>query len=114
MFDETELEADIEALRDQLPDDVEAQDAPRPSRQRRQRGFSDTLVRKRIELTLSEEETKSFFVKVKEELQFIPAQVKVLEYWHEKRCSRLRATTISSLRSVRFIRLASALRQRHC
>ena len=65
LFDETELEADIEALRDQLPDDVEEQDAPRPSRQRRQRGFSDTLVRERIELTLSEEEkvgaTKTFF-----------------------------------------------------
>lgn len=88
LFDETELEADIEALRDQLPDDVEEQDAPRPSRQRRQRGFSDTLVRERIELTLSEEEkvgaTKTFFAKVKEELQFIPAQLKVLEYWQEK------------------------------
>jgi len=39
-------------------------------------------------LTLSDEEkaaaSKTFFTKVKEELQFIPAQLKVLEYWQEK------------------------------
>ncbi|SEL04543.1 hypothetical protein [Ectothiorhodospira marina] len=28
--------------------------------------------------------TKTFFTKVKEELHFIPAQLKVLEYWQEK------------------------------
>ena len=66
-FDEPELEAEIDALRNQLPDDVEAdvQDAPRVSRQRRQRGFSDDLVRERTELTLSEEQkagaTQTFF-----------------------------------------------------
>lgn len=88
LFDETELEAEIDTLRDQLPDDVDEPDAPRVSRQRRQRGFSDKLIRERIELTLSEEQkagaTKTFFTKVKEELQFIPAQLKVLEYWQEK------------------------------
>ncbi|MFB2907205.1 IS66 family transposase, partial [Aeromonas jandaei] len=46
------------------------------------------LLRERIELTLSDEEkagaSKVFFSKVKEELQFIPAQLKVLEYWQEK------------------------------
>jgi hypothetical protein len=88
LFDEAELEAEIDALRDQLPDDVEEEDAPRASRKRRQRGFSDQLLRERIELTLSDEEkagaSKTFFTKVKEELQFIPAQLKVLEYWQEK------------------------------
>lgn len=88
LFDEAELEAEIEALRDQLLDDVEEEDAPRAPRKRRQRGFSDTLLRERIELALSEEEkagaSKTFFTKVKEELQFIPAQLKVLEYWQEK------------------------------
>jgi transposase len=73
---------------DQLPDDVEEEDTPRTSRKRRQRGFSDKLLRERIELTLSDEEkagaTKTFFSKVKEELEFIPAQLKVLEYWQEK------------------------------
>ena len=58
------------------------------SRKRRTRGFSDKLLRERIELTLSDEEkagaSKTFFTKVKEELEFIPAQLKVLEYWQEK------------------------------
>lgn len=88
LFDEAELEVEIDLLRDQLPDDLEEADAPKASRQRRQRGFSDQLLRERIELTLSEEEkagaSKTFFTKVKEELQFIPAQLKVLEYWQEK------------------------------
>ncbi len=88
LFDEAELEAEIDDLRDQLPDDVAEEEAPPASRKRRQRGFSDTLLRERIELTLSDEEkagaSKTFFTKVKEELQFIPAQLKVLEYWQEK------------------------------
>jgi len=85
LFDEAELEVEIDALRDQLPDDVKEEDAPPASRKRRQRGFSDTLLRERIELTLSDEDkagaSKTFFTKVKEELQFISAQLKVLEYW---------------------------------
>ncbi|MCG5514812.1 MULTISPECIES: IS66 family transposase, partial [unclassified Ectothiorhodospira] len=89
LFNEAELEAEIDALRDQLPDDdTEEDDAPRAPRKRRQRSFSDELLRERIELTLSDEEkagaTKTFFTKVKEELHFIPAQLKVLEYWQEK------------------------------
>ena len=39
-------------------------------------------------LTLNDEEkagaVKTFFTKVKEELEFIPAVMKVLEYWQEK------------------------------
>ena len=88
LFDEAELEAEIDVLRDQLPDDVEEKGAPPASRKRRQRGFSDTLPRERIELTLNDEDkaggSKIFFTKVKEELHFIPAQLKVLEYWQEK------------------------------
>jgi transposase len=88
LFDEAELEVEIDALRDQLPDDVKEDEAPPASRKRRQRGFSDKLLRERIELTLSDEDkvgaSKTFFTKVKEELQFIPAQLKVLEYWQEK------------------------------
>jgi transposase len=88
LFDEAELEVEIDVLRDQLPDDVVEEEAPPASRKRRQRGFSDKLLRERIELTLSDEEkvgaSKTFFTKVKEELQFIPAQLKVLEYWQEK------------------------------
>ena len=88
LFDEAELEAEIDALRDQLPDDVEEQERPRASRKRRQRGFSDQLRRERIELTLGDDEkagaSKTFFTKLKEELAFIPAQLKVIEYWQEK------------------------------
>lgn len=85
LFDEVELEAAIEALIEQLPEDV----LPEMVRSRkRQRGFSDKLTRVRVELRLSEEEkvgaTSTFFSKVKEELDIIPAQVRVLEYWQEK------------------------------
>ena len=76
----------MDALLAQLPDDLpqtaEAKAKPR------QRGFSASLLRERIELTLSDEQkagaSKVFFTKVKEELQFIPAQLKVLEIWQEK------------------------------
>lgn len=88
LFDETELEAEIEALRDQLPEDLQEADAPQAARKQRERGFSASLSRERIELALSDDEkagaSKTFFTKVKEELLFIPAQLKVLEYWQEK------------------------------
>jgi len=88
LFDEAELEAEIDALRDQLPDDVEEEDTPKSTTRKRQRGFSEALVRERVELCLSDEEkagaSRTFFTKVKEELEFIPAQLKVLEYWQEK------------------------------
>ena len=68
LFDEAELEADMDALLAQLPDDLpqtaEAKAKPR------QRGFSASLLRERIELTLSDEQkagaSKVFFTKVKE------------------------------------------------
>ena len=91
LFDEAEMEAEIDRLREQLPDGVEGDandDSTKPSRNRRQRGFSESLLRERIELTLTDEQKvgaiKTFFTKVKEELEFIPAQLKVLEYWQEK------------------------------
>jgi transposase len=88
LFDEAELEVEIDTRRDQLPDYVAEEEEPPASRKRRQRGFSGTLLRERIELTFSHEEkvdaSKVFFTKVKEELQFIPAQLEVLEYWQEK------------------------------
>ncbi|HHR4685482.1 TPA: IS66 family transposase [Salmonella enterica] len=86
LFDEAELEADIDALLAQLPDDLPQTAAAKAKP--RQRGFSASLLRERIELTLSDEQkagaSKVFFTKVKEELQFIPAQLKVLEIWQEK------------------------------
>src|SRR5699024_4356345 len=86
LFDEAETEVEMEALAEQLPE-TDAQRA-RPQRKRRQRGFSETLPRERIELPLADEDkrgaSKVFFAKVKEELHYVPAQLKVLEYWQEK------------------------------
>lgn len=91
LFDEAELEAQLDERFDVLPETREesAEIAQqRKVRQTRQRGFSANLVRERIEHTLTELEKasaeKTFFTKVKEELHYIPAQLKVLEHWQEK------------------------------
>ena len=83
-FDEAELEIALSDLEQQIPDDQ-----PPPKRLRKKRaGFSDKLPRVRVDLTLSDEEkqgaVKTFFTKVKEELDIIPAQAQVIEYWQEK------------------------------
>lgn len=84
LFDEAEVEVALCELEEQLPEE----DWVRPQKKKRKRGFSDKLLRVQIQFTLSDEEkagaVKTFFTKVKEELEFIPAQVKVLEYWQEK------------------------------
>ena len=85
LFDEAEMEVALEDLEEQLPD---TNDQPSSKSKKRNRRFPDTLPRKRIELRLSEAEkagaNSTFFSKVKEELEFIPAQLNVLEYWQEK------------------------------
>jgi len=88
LFDEAEAQAEMEDLAERLPETDTQEHGVRPQRKRRQRGFSDSLPRERIELTLPAEDkvgaSKVFFAKVKEELHYIPAQLKVLEYWQEK------------------------------
>lgn len=83
-FDEAELEEAFNDLESQIPDEHKPEKPPRKKRC----GFSDKLPRVRVELTLSEEEKagaiNTFFTKVKEELDIIPAQAQVLEYWQEK------------------------------
>ena len=85
LFDEAELEAALDELTDETDTKGESK---KPKPKKRQRGFSDKLARVRIELTLSEDEKagaqRTFFTKVKEELEFIPATMQVLEYWQEK------------------------------
>ncbi len=88
LFDETELEAQLDELFETLPEasDENAElTQARKVRQTRQRGFSANLVRERIEHTLTEMEEagadRTFFTKVKEELHYMPAQLKVLEHW---------------------------------
>ena len=84
LFDEAEIEVALSELEEQLPEE----DRVRPQKKKRKRGFSDKLQRVQIHLALTDEEkegaAKTFFTKVKEELEFIPAQLKVLEYWQEK------------------------------
>jgi len=87
LFDEVELEqaiADIDAL---LPDEL-LTEAAVAAKKTRKRGFSPSLTRVRVELTLTDVEktgaARTFFTKVKEELEYIPAQLNILEYWQEK------------------------------
>ena len=86
IFDEAELDVALGDLAEQLPEDEDVVRKTRPKT--RKRGFSDALARLQIHLRLSDEEkqgaTKTFFTKVKEELDIIPAQARVLEYWQEK------------------------------
>ena len=82
-FDEAELEVALSDIESQLPDDAPG----KPPRKKRE-GFSDKLPRVRINIALSDEENagacKTFFTKVKEELDIIPAQARVIQYWQEK------------------------------
>tara|TARA_R110001592_G_scaffold266204_1_gene531914 strand:- start:2804 stop:3340 length:537 start_codon:yes stop_codon:yes gene_type:complete len=79
LFDEAEIEVTLSELEEQLPEE----DRVRPQKKKRKRGFSDKLQRVQIHLVLTDEEkegaTKTFFTKVKEELEFIPAQVAVCQ-----------------------------------
>lgn len=82
-FDEAELEVALGDLEAQLPEE------PLPKQPRKKRkGFSNKLPRLRVELSLTDEEkagaSKTFFTKVKEELDIVPAQARVIEYWQEK------------------------------
>jgi len=66
---------------------AEPSDKPKP-RKGRGKGFSKDLPRIKKYLELSEAERtnalETFFVKVKEELDIIPARVQVIEHWQEK------------------------------
>ena len=82
-FDEAEIEVALSELEAQLSED------PSPKKPRKKRkGFSDQLPRIRVDLRLTDEEkagaAKTFFTKVKEELDIVPAQARVIEYWQEK------------------------------
>ena len=78
--DDGEIEADDES--------AEQSSAAKPKKTRSRKGFSPDLPRIQKYLRLSDEEregaTETFFVKVKEELDIIPAQVQVIEIMQEK------------------------------
>ena len=84
-FDEAELEQALSDVEQQL---AEAGEPPKRKPRKKRQGFSDKLPRIRVDLPLSEEDkagaSKTFFAKVKEELDIIPAKAQVIEYWQEK------------------------------
>ena len=85
LFDEAELEVSLKEVEKEL-----AEAEPKKPRKRRTKadGFDENLPRIQVRLTLDEEEkagaNKTFFSKVKEELDIVPAQARVIEYWQEK------------------------------
>ena len=85
-FDEAELEQALSDVEQQL---VEAGEPPTNKAPRKPRkGFSDKLLRIRVDLPLSDADkvgaSRTFFTKVKEELDIVPAKAQVIEYWQEK------------------------------
>ena len=85
-FDEAELEQALSDVEQQL---AEAGEPPRNKAPRKKRkGFSDKLPRIRVDLPLNDADkagaSRTFFTKVKEELDIVPAKAQVIEYWQEK------------------------------
>jgi hypothetical protein len=88
LFDEAELEtqSDDEQVSSELDDtpQTNTQKKKKPGR----KPFADSLPREQVRIYLSDEEKAgaidTFFTKVKEELDIIPAKVRVLEYMQEK------------------------------
>jgi transposase len=87
LFDEAEVESSEtdESSEEEVSDDVT------PTKNKKKPGrkpFSDKLPREQIFIHLSDEEKQgaidTFYTKVKEELDIIPAKVRVLEYMQEK------------------------------
>jgi transposase len=99
VFDDAEVEATVEfdAVTDDVADEIaateegvdsETTEPTQPKQKPGRKPFADNLPRVQIFITLSDEEKAGaisvFFSKVKEELDIIPAQVRVLEYMQEK------------------------------
>ena len=90
LFDEAELEVSLSEIEQQVDEAGEAtkQQRPRKPRRRKADGFDENLPRIQVHLELDAEEkagaTKTFYTKVKEELDIVPAQARVIEYWQEK------------------------------
>lgn len=89
LFNEAERLADMappsEDEHGEEPDD----DKPKRQKKKGRKGLNPDLPRERIEHLLSDEERtaaicNTFFSKVKEELNIVPAKAYVLEHWQEK------------------------------
>ncbi len=104
---ELELDDDLETSSDEGSEDKRTKTKKTPGRN----PFSDKLPREKIYIYLTDEEKQgsidTFFAKVKEELDIIPAKVRVLEYMQEK------ATFIESVEGENKRKVKSALMPRH-
>lgn len=92
LFDEAENEADsseeLDLEADEAPEDDKQTGSSGTKKKTGRKPFSDKLPREQIFIHLTDEEKEgaidTFFTKVKEELDIIPAKVRVLEYMQEK------------------------------
>ena len=90
LFDEAELEVSLEEVEQELAEAKAAAGAEpkKPRKRRKADGFDENLPRLQVHLSLDEAEkagaSRTFFSKVKEELDIVPAQARVIEYWQEK------------------------------
>ena len=89
LFNEAESAADGEP--DAETGEEEEQATPVAAHQRKsagRKGLNPDLPRERVDILLSEAQraaaSKTFFIKVKEELDIEPARARVIEYWQEK------------------------------
>jgi len=84
-FDEAELEQSLSDVEQQL---AEAGEPRKKTPRKKRTGFSDKLPRIRVELPLDEADkagaSRTFFTKVKEELDIVPAKSQIIEFWQEK------------------------------
>jgi transposase len=94
LFDEAENETDfdhneeLELEADELSEDDQPATSTEAKKKPGRKPFSDKLPREKVYIYLSDEEKQgaidTFFTKVKEELDIIPAKVRILEYMQEK------------------------------
>jgi len=89
LFNEAELahcEAEQETPKPE--EDTESADETKPKKKPGRKGFSDLLPREQVFVDLTDEEKdgaiNTFYSKVKEELDIVPAKVRILEYMQEK------------------------------
>jgi len=125
LFDEAENEAnsdhhdesdseqydDIDGTTDGLGEDDQSTTPTEGKKKPGRKPFSDKLPRKQIFIYLSDDEKQgsvdTFFTKVKEELDIIPAKVRVLEYMQEK------AVFVESVEGENKRKVKSALMPKH-
>ena len=87
LFNEAEATADGEPDAD-TGDIEDDESVAKPAKKKGRKGLNPNLPRERVDIRLSDEQragaSKTFFVKVKEELDIEPAKARVIEYWQEK------------------------------